>query len=198
MVPRATLKCPAPTRSGDVMPSPRKVNLLPPELKRWMEEALRASGFAGYEALAEALNVRLEEAGLELRIQKSALHAYGAEYAEFVKVQETASAWATEWMTEAGIGDEAKRHNVLFQMITALAFKVMQVQMTRDADAIDPKELHFLGKMMKDVMSSAGIREQMVAAERKSQGAKLDAAVLAGDIDADAAAKARSIMGFGQ
>ncbi|MDT8856442.1 phage protein Gp27 family protein [Paracoccaceae bacterium Fryx2] len=180
------------------MPSPRKVDLLPVELKKWLEDELRAKGFAGYEALAEALNWKLETAGLELRIQKSALHAFGAEYAEFVKVQESASAWATEWMTEAGIGDEAKRHNVLFQMITALAFKVMQAQMTREADEIDPKELHFLGKMMKDVMSSAGIREQMAAAERKAQGAKLDAAVAAGDIDADAAAKARRIMGFAQ
>ena len=85
------------------MPAPRKVNLLPPELKKWLEEELRARGFADYEALAEALNWRLEEAGLDLRIQKSALHAFGAEYAEFVKVQESASAWATEWMTEAGI-----------------------------------------------------------------------------------------------
>lgn len=178
------------------MPAPRKINLLPEELKAWLEAELRTRGFADYEALAEALNWKLEEAGMELRIQKTALHAYGVEYAEFVKVQEGASAWATEWMTEAGIGDEAKRHNVLFQMITALAFKVMQAQMVRDAADIDPKELHFLGKMMKDVMASAGIREQMVVADRKAQGAKLDAAVAAGDIDADAAAKARRIMGF--
>lgn len=178
------------------MPAPRKVDLLPPELKRWLEEELRAKGFAGYEALAEGLNWKLEEAGLELRIQKSALHAYGAEYAEFVKVQEAASAWASEWMTEAGIGEEAKRHNVLFQMITALAFKVMQAEMGKSADEIDPKNLHFLGRMMKDIMASSGIREQLAAAERKAQGAKLDAAVAAGDIDAEAAEKARRIMGF--
>lgn len=178
------------------MPAPRKVNLLPDELKRWLEDALRARGFAGYEVLAEELNWKLEEAGLELRIQKSALHEYGAEYAAFIKVQQSASAWAAEWMTEAGIGEEAKRHNVLFQMITALAFKVMQGEMTKDADEIDPKNLQFIGRMMKDIMASSGIREQLAAAERKAQGAKLDAAVLAGDIDAEAAAKARRIMGF--
>jgi hypothetical protein len=178
------------------MPAPRKVDLLPPELKRWLEAELRTRGFAGYEALAEALNWKLEEEGLELRIQKSALHSFGAEYAEFVKVQEAASAWATEWMSEAGIGDEAKRHNVLFQMITALAFKVMQAQMTRAGDEIDPRELGFLGKMMKDIMSSAGIREQLVAAERKAQAAKLDQAVAAGEVTEDFRAEARRIMGF--
>lgn len=180
------------------MPAPRKVNLLPPELKKWLEEELRARGFADYEALAEALNWRLEEAGLDLRIQKSALHAFGAEYAEFVKVQESASAWATEWMTEAGIGEEAKRHNVLFQMITALAFKVMQAEMIKGADEIDPKNLHFIGRMMKDIMQSSGIREQLAAAERKTQSDKLTAAVANGDIDAEAAAKARRIMGFAE
>lgn len=180
------------------MPAPRKVDLLPPELKTWLQEELRARGFGGYEAVAEGLNFRLEQAGLDLRIQKTALHEFGAEYREFVRVQEAAGAWAQEWMTEAGIGDEARRHNVLFQMITALAFKVMQAQMTREAADIDPKELHFLGRMLKDVMASSGIREQIAAAERKAQGARLDAAVAAGDIDAEAAAKARRIMGFGE
>ena len=57
------------------MPPPRKVDLLPAELKGWLRDELIARGFADYEALAEDLNFRLEEAGLELRIQKSAIHA---------------------------------------------------------------------------------------------------------------------------
>lgn len=178
------------------MPSPRKVDLLPPELKRWLENELRKRGFGDYAGLADGLNWKLEEAGLELRIQKSALHAFGAEYAEFVKVQESASAWAVEWMTEAGIGEEAKRHNVLFQMITALAFKVMQAEMIKGADEIDPKNLHFIGRMMKDIMASSGIREQLAAAERKAQAGKLDQAVAAGEVTEDFRAEARRIMGF--
>jgi len=178
------------------MPPPRKVDLLPDELKDWLKSALRERGFGDYEALAEDLNFRLEEAGQELRIQKSALHAYGSEYREFVKYQEEASAWAAGWMQENGLNEEAKRHNVLFQMITTLAFKVMQAQMTKTGEEIDPKELHFLGRMLKDVMASSGLREKLIDDDRKTQAAKLDAAVDAGDIDADAAAKARKIMGF--
>jgi len=179
------------------VPPPRKVDLLPAELKTWLQEELRSRGFGGYEDIAEALNFRLEGAGSELRIQKSALHAFGQEYEHFVKLQEEAGAWASSWLAEQGLADEAKRHNVLFQMITALAFKVMQAQMTRDGDEIDAKELHFLGRMLKDVMQSAGIRESLIAAERKSQSDRMDAAVASGDIDAEAAAKARKIMGFG-
>ena len=149
------------------MPPPRKVDLLPAELKTYLQEALKAQGFAGYEALAEDLNFRLSEGGYELRIGKSALHAYGQEYQEFVKYQDEASAWAADWMNDNGLEEEAKRHNVLFQMITTLAFKVMQSQMMADGKDIDPRELHFLGKMLKDVMASSGMREKLVAEDRE-------------------------------
>ena len=116
-----------------------------------------------------------------------------------------ASAWATEWMSENGMADEAKRHNVLFQMITALAFKVMQAQMLKDGDNISPQELHFLGRMLKDVMASSGIREKLRADDRQrardelkaEQEKGLEAAVSRGEIEAGAAARAREILGFG-
>jgi hypothetical protein len=113
-----------------------------------------------------------------------------------VKVQEEASAWAQEWMQDMGLEDQAQRHNVLFQMLTTLAFKTMQAEIAKDAAEIDPKNLHFIGRMMKDVMQSSGVVQAMRDKERKEQGAKLDAAVASGDIDAEAAAKARRIMGF--
>lgn len=178
------------------MPAPRKIELLPAELKKWLKEALIAQGFAGYEALAEDLNFRLEEAGSEVRIQKSAIHSFGQEYKEFVKYQEEASAWAKDWMQDMGLEDQAQRHNVLFQMLTTLAFKSMHAQINREGEDIDPKDLQMLGRMMKDVMSSSGIMQAMQTAERKTAVAKLDAAVEAGDIEAEAATRARQILGF--
>ncbi len=35
------------------MPPPRKVDLLPADLKRYLQEALKERGFAGYEELAK-------------------------------------------------------------------------------------------------------------------------------------------------
>lgn len=148
------------------MPAPRKVDLLPEKLRAWLKDELKARGFADYVELSEALNLRLEDEGEELRIGKSALHAFGQEYSEFVKYQDEASAWAADWMKDNGLEDEAQRHNVLFQMVTTLAFKSMQAQMMRKGDDIDPRELHFIGKMLKDIMASSGIREKMMEDER--------------------------------
>ncbi|WP_333815642.1 phage protein Gp27 family protein [Tabrizicola sp.] len=185
----------APARGRD-MPPPRKIDLLPAELRAWLQEELRARGFGQYEELAEALNFRLEEAGLNLRIRKSAIHAWGTEYQEFVRLQEQASDWAKEWLGEMGMDDQAQRQNVLFQMLTTLAFKVMQAEVQKEGAEISPQNLHFLARMMKDVMSSSGIVQAMQEKDRKAQSAKLDAAVEAGEITADFREQARQIMGF--
>ena len=165
------------------MPPPRKVDLLPPELRSWLQEELLARGFGDYVALTEALNVRLEDEGLNLSIGKSAVHAFGQEYEHFIKAQEQASEWAASWMNDNGLEEEAKRHNVLFQMVTTLAFKVMQAQMTKTGEEIDPRELHFIGRMLKDVMQSSGIREKLMEEERDriAKEARLQAAEAAVD-----------------
>jgi len=178
------------------MPPPRKIDLLPAELRLWLQEELRARGFSQYEDLAESLNFRLVEAGLDLRIRKSALHDFGAEYREFVKLQEQASDWAREWLGEMGMDDQAQRQNVLFQMLTTLAFKVMQAEAMKDGTEISPQNLHFLARMMKDVMSSSGIAQAMQEKDRKAQAAKLDAAVASGEVTDDFRRQAREIMGF--
>lgn len=178
------------------MPPPRKIDLLPPEFRRALQDELRESGFADYEGISDRLNFRLEEAGLELRIQKSAIHAFGAEYKEFVRLQEQSSDWAKEWMGEVGMEDQAQRHNVLFQMLTTLAFKVMQSTVNKKGEDIAPQDLHFMGRMMKDLMSSSGIMQAMQEKDRKLQAAKLDAAVQSGEVTDDFRQKAREIMGF--
>ncbi|MEM7213814.1 MAG: phage protein Gp27 family protein [Pseudomonadota bacterium] len=108
------------------MPPPRKVDLLPSGLRDWLRKAISDAGYGNYENIADDLNFQLEEAGLELRIQKSAIHAFGQEHQQFVQLQEEASAWTKTWMTEVGLESEANTHKVLFQMINALAFKIMK------------------------------------------------------------------------
>jgi hypothetical protein len=147
------------------MPPPRKVDKLPSEQRDWLKQELKDCGFSGYEQIAEALNERLEEGGHEIRIQKSAIHSFGKEYETFVKYQEEASSWAADWMQDQGLEDEAKRHSVLFQMLTSLAFKAMKDRMDGETE-VNPQELHFIGKMMKDIMASSGMREKLVEGER--------------------------------
>lgn len=178
------------------MPPPRKVDQLPPEIRDWLEATLRERGFADYVAVTDELNERLAEAGKVVSFHHATVHRFGQEYRRFVETQKAADAWAQGWMKEAGLEEEAQRHNILFQMVTALAFRAMEARMMQEGDEIDPKDLHFIGRMLKDIMQSAGIRQTMLSAERKAQAEKLDAAVAAGDIDREAADKARRIMGF--
>ncbi len=190
------------------MPPRRKVDLLPEELRARIKQALRERGFAGYEELTAEINDWLEEAGLEITLGKSAVHSFGQEYQEFVKLQDEAGNWARDWMSEHDISEEAERHRVLFKMMTTVAFKVLKAQANKDGDEIDPRELHFLGRMMKDVMQSSGIREQLMVKEREriaAEAAKaardeavaqLDSGVATGRIDAAAAQAAREVMGL--
>ncbi len=160
---------------------------MPEEFRDWLHRALKEGGWSGYAKIADDLNTKLQAAGYEVSIGKSAVHEYGQEYREFVKHQELASQWAAGWMNENGLEEEAQRHNVLFQMVTTLAFKVMQSQMTKDGDEIDPKELHFIGKMLKDVMASSGIREKLMDDERgriEAAARKAAAAEMAENLEA--------------
>jgi hypothetical protein len=161
------------------MPPPKKVDRLSPELRDWLRTALRERGFGDYEALSDELNRRLEDEGSELRIRKSALHEFGSAEKEFARIEARAGEWAARWLTEEGFESEARRHGVLFQMLTALAFKAMEAGLQSD-EAPDPRELAHLGKMMKDLMQSSGMRERLSADLRAEQAKKLEAATKTG------------------
>jgi hypothetical protein len=199
----ATMVCACQTAASE-MPPPRKIDKLPEEFRDWLHQTLKDGGWSGYAKIAEDLNTKLQAAGYEVSIGKSAVHEYGQEYREFVKYQEQASQWAADWMNDNGLEEEAQRHNVLFQMVTTLAFKVMQSQMTKGGDEIKPQDLHFIGKMLKDIMHSSGIRQKLMddersriaEEERAAMASKLDEAVEAGDVEKEAALKAKEIMGF--
>jgi hypothetical protein len=148
------------------MPPPRKIDMIPNEIRLRLQDHLKDQGFADYLKVTELLNEWLDEAGVEMTVGKSAVHAFGQEYEQMAKTQEEASAWAVSWMQDNSLEEEAQRHSVLFQMVSTLAFKSMKAQMTKDGDEIDPRELHFIGKMLKDIMSSSGIREKLSADER--------------------------------
>ncbi|KPD10876.1 phage protein Gp27 family protein [Phaeobacter sp. 11ANDIMAR09] len=168
------------------MPPPRKIDLMPEEFRDWLHQALKEGGWSGYTKIADDLNTKLQAAGYEVSIGKSAVHEYGQEYREFVKYQEQASQWAADWMNDNGLEEEAQRHNVLFQMVTTLAFKVMQSQMTKTGDEIKPQDLHFIGKMLKDIMHSSGIRQKLKDDERKrieEDARKAAAAEMADNLD---------------
>lgn len=177
------------------MPLPRKVDLLPAELKSWLQAELKARGFGGYEDLAEALNAKLEDAGLELRVQKSALQAFGVEFKEAARLQAQAQDEIKAFLTEARLRDEIDVSQALFQQLTTLQWR-LQMALSVPGALPDPRGLKDLTTALNNLIRSSGLRENLIAEDRKAQAAKLDAAVASGDIDSLAADKARRIMGF--
>ncbi|WP_126977445.1 phage protein Gp27 family protein [Frigidibacter oleivorans] len=177
------------------MPPPRKIDLLPPELLTWLQEELRARGFADYEAIAEALNLRLADGGLELRIGKSAIHAYGQEFRDYARLQQQAQDEIRIFLEEASLTDEANVTKALFQQLTTIQWRLQMAMAAPDA-LPDPRGMKDLTTALNNLIRSTSLRDAILAAERTAQAAKLDAAVAAGDISADFRQQAREIMGF--
>jgi len=154
-------------------------------------------------SVTEALNFRLEERGQEIRIGKTAV----GEFSKLLKDQRDAFAMAETLLADMDVQSESELHKMLLHMIATSA--AMAMKDARDNDRhMEPKDLMSLGRMLKDLMSSAGIREKMLEDERarvaeearqaaqSEMAEKLDQAVSAGAINTQAAQAAREAMGF--
>lgn len=150
------------------MPPPRKIDLLPDDFRRWLAEELNARGFGDILDVTEALNFRLEEEGMELRLGKSSV----GEYSKLLKAQRDAFSMAETLLADMDIDGESKMHKVLMQMIASAAMQMMQAVANDDEATFDPKSLASLSRMLKDLMHSAGMREKLLEDERRRVAAE--------------------------
>ncbi|MBN8190352.1 DUF3486 family protein [Salipiger thiooxidans] len=185
------------------MPPPKKLDLIPEELRRWLAEELRDRGFSDIVSVTDALNGRIAAEGLEIRVGKSAV----GDFSKALKDQREAFALADQLLSDLDIEREGELHRVLMQMIATSA--VHMIDHVRKEDGhLEPKDLMSLGRMLKDLMASSGMREKLLSDERErvareareTQQAeltdKLEQGVARGTINGDAARAAREIMGF--
>ncbi|AWZ21094.1 hypothetical protein RTM1035_05135 [Roseovarius sp. TM1035] len=147
------------------MPPPRKVDLLPKELRQWLQEELRNCGFSQYERIAEALNFRCEEEGLELRIGKSAIHSYGQEFREYALMQERAQDEIRTFLQEASLKDEADVTSALFQQLTTIQWR-LQMMMSDATKMPDPRGMKDLTTALNNLIRSSSLRDGIIKAER--------------------------------
>ena len=177
------------------MPPPRKIDRLPPELRQKLNEELKRRNFSDYEQIAENLAFWCEEEGIEIRIGKSAIHAYGQEMREFVRMQEQAQDEIRAFLDQASMTDEANAQKALFQQLTGIQWQLQKAMMV-SGDLPDPRGMKDLTTALNNLIRSTSLREAIIKAERADQAAKLDAAVEAGKITAGLRQTAREIMGF--
>lgn len=158
------------------MPRPRKLDLIPQELQARLKAALEQRGYADIVEVTEELNFWLEDAGLEITIGKSAV----GEFSKVLKDQRDAFNFAEVIMKDLDIEGESEMHKAIMQMIAVHAVKLMR-KASDDEEVLPAKDLMALGKMLKEVMSSAGIREKMLAddEERVAKKARVEAAAAA-------------------
>lgn len=179
------------------MPPPRKIDLLPPELRNWLHDELKERGFSGYEDLAESLNFRLEEEGLELRIGKTSLHAFGQEFRDYARLEMQVSDEAKAFLKELTLSEEVDVTSALHQQLTHLMWRVQMSMGKGDGDNLPAaKDVRDLSTALNNLLRSTQLKDIIVKADRQAQAAKLADAVEAGDIDVEAAEAARQIMGF--
>lgn len=59
------------------MPTPSKINLLPTQVRAWLDNELVTNGFGDYSELTDRLNEKLAEHQLEMSVSRSGLGVYG-------------------------------------------------------------------------------------------------------------------------
>lgn len=156
------------------MPTPAKLDLIPDELRRWLAEELRNRGFADIVEVTDALNWRLQEAGLEVSVGKTAV----GRFSKALKDQREAFSLAETLLSDLDISAEGELHKVLMQMIATSAVHMMQ-SVREDDGHLEPKDLMALGRMLKDLMASSGMREKLLEGERARIAAEARAAAAA-------------------
>jgi len=166
------------------MPAPAKLDLIPDELRRWLKEELEQRGFGDIIDITEALNFRLQEEGLEISVGKTAV----GKFSKALKDQREAFQIAETLLSDLDIEAEGELHKVLMQMIATSA--VHMIQNVREEDGhLDPKDLMNLGRMLKDLMASSGMREKLLDDERKRVAREATAAA-----EAEAAARFEEVV----
>lgn len=187
------------------MPPPRKINLIPAELRHWLAEELQLRGFADIVAVTDALNARLDDEGVSVTIGKSAV----GEFSRLLKDQRDAFSMAETLLQGMDVEAESDLHKMLLHMIATSAAMMMK-QVRDDGEHLDAKELMALGRMLKDLMASAGIREKLRDDERQrvakaaqeeqrlEMEGRLETAASQGRISHDAMQAARMAMGLAE
>lgn len=142
-----------------------KVELLPAELKEWLDAKLIANAFSGYEALEQALNERLEAAGADFRVGKSSIHRYGSSFEDRIKSLKLVSEQARA-VVSAAPDEEDAVSQALIRMTQEKLFNVV-LDMN-----VDPSKLNLAAvtRAIAD-LSRSSISNKKFAAEVKARTA---------------------------
>lgn len=179
---------------------PSTIDLLPKDIRDSLNEAI-ADGRMSVDDLWALVK---EKGGDE--ISRSAVGRYKVreerQMLQLRKMQQSAEVWTREAAKDPN-GSVAR---LLSEMTKNVVFNRLMSMTDKEVEKADPKDLNFLAGTITKIMSAdkisaereAMIRDRAVKLERAKQEAALKSAEKKGDIDKEAAIKARRILGFAE
>jgi len=145
------------------MPRARKVDRLPPELRAWLQDELRQRGFGGYDDLTDALNNRLAQQGLELRLGRTAVQNYGREFRDYARLQERAQDEIRTFLAELSMAEEVDITSALFQQLTTIQWR-LQMSLTHPDSMPDARGMKDLTQALNNLIRSSALRDGILRA----------------------------------
>ncbi|MEM1055172.1 MAG: DUF3486 family protein [Bacteroidota bacterium] len=166
------------------MPARSSVYTLPPELREQLDQRLVASGFGGYDALAEWL----AESGHE--ISRSAIGRYGKTFKDRIGLLQEVTEQAR--VTVETIGDDEDALGAATMAIAKQQLFSALVDFKLDPDSVDLNDL--LLNVSRLSNSSVRLNEyrSKVRQRAKAAAAEVDSVARAGGLSDDAAAQIRA------
>lgn len=157
---------------------PRIETELPDEVRRWLDRALAAGNFSGYERLEELLR----EKGYQ--ISKSAIHRYGAKLERKLAAIKSATE-AAKLMADAAPDDQDARSGALTAMIQVELFETLvNLQEAADAETDPVERTKMLSVAAKNIAtltrSSVNLKRYQAEAEKRAKVAAAETVVKVG------------------
>jgi hypothetical protein len=170
------------------------IDLLPAELREWLNDELQRRNFSGYRELVDAFNAKLEEHGLELQVNRSSLQRYGQGFEEQVANMRQTAEMARSIVRDAPDEDGAM-NDALIRLVMDRLFRF-----AAESGDIKPGVLAKIGHVVADLGRSSVAQKKLMAqlkGKATATAEKVAAAAKSGGLSAEAVeAIRRDILGI--
>ncbi len=166
-----------------------KVDLLPSELKKLLDEMLRDGRLQQSEIL-EIINQKIDDAGLpeDDKLSRSGLNRYSVKMEAAGSRIREAREVSKQWVAELGTAPEGEVSKILIEMVRTMAFDTV-LKASEGDDPVHPKFIKELAIGVEKLEKAASestkrereIREQVLAEQKE----KLDELKQDGELDQD-------------
>lgn len=178
---------------------PSTIDLLPKDIRDALNDAI-ADGRMSVDALWGLVKERGGE------VSRSAVGRHKVQEERALANMLEAQRMAAAMMRESSKDPNGGVSKLLNTLVQSAAYRRLMSMTPAQVEKLDPKDLNFLANMAKSTAQSdkilaereAMIRDRAIKQERAQQAAALNKAEKKGDLDKEAAQKARRILGFAE